>query len=216
MENAGTKQFRRMVFKEFYPAPVPRYPPAQQPQNQLSASFWKSLWDRKIPHNARNIWWRLLIGKLPSCARLHNIMPTIVAPLCRICEAETETDQHLLFGCPKKLEVWQTALRKYISDQDWTIVLIENFFYPRPPYFEPQHGVPLFLLLGTILATIWKYHHLSVRENEIFDVIRVSAAIDIAVKQVIAQLEQKKKQEDRGRPQIPATDQEQPDANFPT
>ncbi|KAF9142480.1 hypothetical protein BGX20_007265, partial [Mortierella sp. AD010] len=214
--NAKTRQFRRVIFKAIYPNPVPRLPPAHQPQVPISSSFWTSFWKAIIPHNSRNIWWRLLIGKLPSGARLHAIIPTIVEPLCRICQSDTDSDHHLLFSCPKKLEVWQYALKKYINDQEWTAILIESFFYSKPPVFEPLHGIPLFLLLGTILATIWKYHHAFIREGEAFDVNKVSAAVDIAVNLVIAQLEERKKQEERQNPPVPAPNPDLPDSNFPT
>ncbi|KAF8977611.1 hypothetical protein BGZ46_007255 [Entomortierella lignicola] len=208
--NAKTKHFRRVVFKASYPDPEPRFPPVHQPQQPLTANFWISFLDRMIPRNARNIWRRLLIGKLPSGARLHSIIPTIVAPMCRICQNDIESDQHLLFSCPKKLEVWQYALKKYISDQDWSAVLIESFFYPRPPTFEPLYEVPLFLLLGTILATIWKYHHAFIREDDAFNSSKVSAAVDIAVRQVIAQLAEKKKQEEGRNPPAPAPNPDPP------
>ncbi|OAQ35839.1 hypothetical protein K457DRAFT_65631, partial [Linnemannia elongata AG-77] len=53
--------------------------------------FWKN----KIPNNARNVWWRLLINKLPSGLHLRSITPDMVEPLCRICGTSLETSQHL-------------------------------------------------------------------------------------------------------------------------
>jgi len=77
--------------------------PPQDPP--IPGSFWKDFWKQKMPHNARNVWWRLLIKKLPSGVRLHRMIPVIVGPLCRICQEGDETDQHLLFSCPRKLEI---------------------------------------------------------------------------------------------------------------
>jgi len=153
--------------------------PSQDPP--IPGSFWKDFRKQKMPHNARNVWWRLLIKKLPSGVLLQRMIPAIVGPLCRICQEGQETDQHLLFSCPRKLEIWQNALTKHIRAQEWTAALIESLCYPNPPAVVALNNMPLFLLLGTIMATIWRYHHSSIREDTPFDTRQVSAAVELAV-----------------------------------
>ncbi|KAF9367497.1 hypothetical protein BGX21_007333, partial [Mortierella sp. AD011] len=52
--------------------------------------------------------------------------------------------------------------------------------------------------------------------GETIDVNKVSAAVDIAVNMVIAQLAEKKKQEERQNPLVLAPNPDLPDPNFPT
>jgi len=191
--------------------------PAQavQPQDPIPGSFRKAFWKQKMPHNARNVWWRLLIKKLPSGVRLHRIIPTFVGPLCRICQEGDETDQHLLFSCPRKLEIWQNALTKHIRTQDWTAALIESLCFPNAPVVEALNNMPLFLLLGSIMATIWRYHHSSIREDTPFDTRQVSAAVEQAISLAQAQLEEKRKMARANLPRRLHTDPP-PDDNFPT
>ncbi|KAF9179149.1 hypothetical protein BGZ51_007195, partial [Haplosporangium sp. Z 767] len=124
---ASIRIFRRAAFNKVYQTPTtrPHRPPMALTQPPFTSSFWKGFWKEPIPHNARNVWRRLLINKLPSGTRLHAIIPEMIEPLCRKCSNGLETDRHLLFSCFKKLEVWQGALRKYIEDRAWTAAYIE-------------------------------------------------------------------------------------------
>lgn len=214
---ASTKVFRRAAFNKIYqpPTPPPHHPPMAPVPAQLTTSFWTGFWREEMPHNARNVWWRLLINKLPSGVRLHAIIPAVVEPLCRICSNGHETDRHLLFSCPKKLEVWQGALTKYVKEHTWTADQVESLFFPRPEKLTPLNNVPTILLLGSVLATIWRFHFAFIREDQIFDTTRVSAAVDIALNQILAQLEEIRKQEARRQPPTPAADPDA-DTNFPT
>jgi hypothetical protein len=115
----------------------------------------------------------------------------------------------------RKLEIWKVALLKYVENRTWTGELTISLFYPNPPILAILCGIPQAILLGTILATIWKYHHSSIQDNEPFDRHKVSAAIDIAVNLVVAQLEEKRKQEEH-RLQLPAQASVPTDANLPT
>ncbi|KAI8363239.1 hypothetical protein B0O80DRAFT_379086, partial [Mortierella sp. GBAus27b] len=178
-------------------------------------AFWKRFWQMNIPHNARNVWWRLLIKKLPSSARLHAIIPTI-APQCRICKEGIETDHHMLFSCPRKLEVWRGALAKHFQAQEWTADSIKSLFYPQPPAFKTIKEIPKFTLLSSILATIWRYHHQSIREDEPFNSRQVLAAVDLEIGSLAAQYEEWARREARLNPPAPPVDNHLDNNNFPT
>ncbi|KAG9070404.1 hypothetical protein KI688_009741 [Linnemannia hyalina] len=79
------------------------------PPPPLTATFWTSFWRNKIPHNAHNVWRRLLINELPSGLHLHSIIPDMVELLCLVCGTGLEASQRLLFSCPKKLERYHYA-----------------------------------------------------------------------------------------------------------
>ncbi|KAF9898367.1 hypothetical protein EC991_011452 [Linnemannia zychae] len=129
------------------------------PPPPLTPAFWATFWKDPIPHNARSVWWRLLINKLPTGVYFHLIIPGKVGVLCRVCLTQAETNKHLLFSCPKKLEVWQV---------------------------KPDNDVPLFLLIGVILATIWRYRFAFDIEGQVFDPRILLAAIDMALTQARA------------------------------
>ncbi|KAG9064187.1 hypothetical protein KI688_003375 [Linnemannia hyalina] len=117
----------------------------------------------------------------------------MVEPLCRVCGTDLETSQHLLFSCPKKLEP----------------------LFPDPDPVKPLHDIPIFILIDTILASVWRYHHAIVREDQAFEPRMVLAAVDLAITQVRAQLAEKKRQSEEREPPPPV---ELPlvDNSFPT
>jgi len=216
-ELASTRAFRQAMFSKVYrpPTSAPHHPPMVAPPPPLTASFWSSFWKNKIPHNARNVWWRLLINKLPSGLHLHSIIPDMVEPLCRVCGLNLETSQHLLFSCPKKLEVWQGALSRYVEERTWTADFICSLFFPDPDPIKPLHDIPIFILIGTILASVWRYHHAFVREDQAFEPRVALAAVDLAITQVRAQLAEKKRQSEEREPP-PSVEIPPVDNNFPT
>ncbi|KAF9123427.1 hypothetical protein BGW39_008979 [Mortierella sp. 14UC] len=157
---ASTRTFRQAMFAKVHspPTPPPHPPPMVAPSPPLTPAFWNAFWKNAIPHNARNAWWHLLIKKLPSGSVLHSLFPKTRPLVCRICQVHVETDVHLLFSCPKKLQVWQDALSRYVEDRTWSADYICSLFFPDPDPVQPRDDVPIFLLIGAILATIWRYH----------------------------------------------------------
>ncbi|KAF9110650.1 hypothetical protein BGX30_007903 [Mortierella sp. GBA39] len=124
----------------------------------------------------------------------------MVEPLCRVCGVDLETSHHLLFSCPKKLEVWQSALSRYVEERAWIADYICSLFFPSPDPVTPLHDIPIFVLIGTILASVWRYHHAFVREDQAFEPRIVLAAVDLAITQVRAQLAEKKRQSEERKP----------------
>jgi hypothetical protein len=75
----------------------------------------------------------------------------------------------------------------------WTADYIPSLFFPSPDDIVPRDNVPLFLLLGAILATVWRYHLAFVLENQAFEPRIVLAAVDVAIAQARAQLAEKQR-----------------------
>jgi hypothetical protein len=67
------------------------------------------------------------------------------------------------------MAIWQPALSKYLTIQNWTPVLVENLFYPKPPVHQPLVDLSAVLLLSAIMAMIWKHHWKTVIDAEPFD-----------------------------------------------
>ncbi|KAG0026894.1 hypothetical protein BGZ83_005363, partial [Gryganskiella cystojenkinii] len=108
-------------------------------------------------------------------------MPAEYAASCLICGAEEETDRHMLFTCPKKLQVWRSSLAKHVGDMDFSWEFIELLLYGEHEQILPTSNITAIALLATILAQIWKYHFNQILEDEPFDPAQVSSAIDIQV-----------------------------------
>ncbi|KAG9068237.1 hypothetical protein KI688_011832 [Linnemannia hyalina] len=163
-ELASTRAFRQMISSKSYrpPTPAPYHSPMITPPPPLTATFWTSLWSsfwkNKILHNARNVWWRLLINKLPSGLHLHSIIPDMVESLCRVCGID----------------------------------------------LKKCHEIPIFIVINTIMAPVWRYHHAFVREDQAFEPRMVLAAVDLAIDQVRAQLAEKKRQSEEREPPPPS------------
>ncbi|KAK3827148.1 MAG: hypothetical protein JOS17DRAFT_818096 [Linnemannia elongata] len=214
---ASTRTFRRYIFAKVYspPAPPPHHPPMINPTPPLTPAFWNSFWKNAIPHNARNAWWRLLINKLPSGFALHSFFPDEYSRVCRICQTHVDTSRHLLFSCPKKLEVWQGSLSRYVEERGWSADYDCSLFFPDPDPIKPHDDIPVFLLLGAILATIWRYHFAFVIEGQAFEPRIVLASVDLAISQARAQLAEKKRQGEKHQTPLPV--EEPPtDTNHPT
>ncbi|KAG9067604.1 hypothetical protein KI688_012389 [Linnemannia hyalina] len=73
-------------------------------------------------------------------------------------------------------------------------------FFPNSDPLEPRNDVPLFLLIGVILATIWRYYFVFVMEDQAFDPRIVLPAVDLAITQAHAQLAEKKRQSEERQP----------------
>ena len=102
-----------------------------------------------------------------------------------------------------------------MEERAWTADYICSLFFPDPDPVAPLHDIPAFILIGTILAAIWRYHHAFVREDQVFEPRIVLASVDLAITQVRAQLAEKKRQNEKREPPPPV---ELPpvDNNFPT
>jgi hypothetical protein len=183
-------------------------PQARQPINAaikptLTKAFWSSFWKSDMLHKTRNVWWRLLIGRLPTGRRLNPIFDTIPTQ-CRVCDlAAEEDDQHFLFSCPKKMAIWQPALSKYLAVQNWTPVLVESLFYPKPPVHQPLVDLSAVLLLSAIMAMIWKHHWKTVIDAEPFDTDKILSAVDSEINYLLAQAGEKKRLQAKKRPPSP-------------
>jgi hypothetical protein len=204
LESASTRTFRQAMFSKFYQLPTPplQHPPVVAPHPPLTPAFWNTFWKYTIPHNARNVWWRLLINKLPSGLFLNSILPDMVdSPLCRVCQVHLETSRHRPFSCSKKLEVWQGVRYRDMwrreSGRRSTSAASSS---PVQTTSCPATVSLFFFLIGVILATVWKYHFAFVLENQTFEPRIVLVAMDLAITQARAQLAEKQRQREKQQP----------------
>ena len=194
---ATTRQLRSYILARETPLNVaapPRFP----------KKFWSSFWKTEMLHKARNVWWRLLVGKLPTGVRLNPIFPDI-STQCRLCLLQPEDDTHFLFACPKKLAIWKPALSKFLSAQDWTPAMVERLLYPNPPVYQPIINLSAVLVLSAILSMIWRFHWKAIIDEEDFESDIVLRAIDREINYLLAQMAEKKRLQDKKLPPTPPT-----------
>jgi hypothetical protein len=110
---------------------------------------WKRFWKLKIPHGARNFWWRLLLCKLPTRLNLRHINDE--PPLCQLCRNDIEDDYHMVFDCPRKKSLWLVARNiahiKVPMEDIWDIL-----------NFRTTTDDTTMLRIGEILMVIWQLH----------------------------------------------------------
>ncbi|KAG1626189.1 hypothetical protein G6F44_012496 [Rhizopus delemar] len=82
----------------------------------ISHNNWKAFIRSPMHHIPRNVWYRPLHEKLSTRANLHRIIPAKVdGDYCQLCKLP-ETEQHMLFTCIQKQDLWNAAFKKYLSN----------------------------------------------------------------------------------------------------
>lgn len=188
---ASTRQLRKYILaKEHRAEDIAAAPPT------YTKKFWSLFWKADMIHKARNVWWRLLTGTLPTGVRLKNKYPTSdISKQCRICSLHDEDDHHFLFSCPMKLLIWQSALSKFLRDQVWTALQVESLFLPPTPAIEPLVEISMAALLSSILAAIWRNHWSFIFDEKPFEADKGINSINSDVCYLLAQLEEKRRLE---------------------
>ncbi|ORE12982.1 hypothetical protein BCV71DRAFT_144992, partial [Rhizopus microsporus] len=65
---------------------------------------------------SRNIWFRLLYSKIPSCSTLHQPLPTVFySDKCILCLSSVEDIPHFVFNCPNKQFIWTTIWEQHFD-----------------------------------------------------------------------------------------------------
>ena len=94
------------------------------------------------------------------------------------------------------MAVWQPALFKFLTPQDWTPALIESLLYPN----QPLVNLSAVLILSAIMTMIWKHRWKSIVDEKAFDTNIILCAIDCEVNYLLAQVLEKKRLQDRKHP----------------
>lgn len=81
------------------------------PRITLPSILWSAFWRFPLTHAGRNVWFRVLHHKIPSCLLLNQLIPAYFgSPLCDICSTEDDPLNHFLILCPLKTSVWLWSL----------------------------------------------------------------------------------------------------------
>lgn len=157
---AGSCRFRTL-YKHLLPRPMgPALP-------------WSLVWKMNIPHRLQLFFWRLLIDRLPTRARLAK-WNSAIDPLCPICRRENETVDHIFASfldlLPNSLQkpststsiafwFWNLALE---SDRRVGISLCWYLWKNRNHYIFQYNPVkPLYVLTKTVNSLLeWNLSHL--------------------------------------------------------
>jgi hypothetical protein len=175
----------------FKSLPLSSSPSLSQP-NIISMSKWQQFWQLRIPINARNTWYRILHRKITTKQRLHQFQPDIFTPYCQLCRPRrysrhghslTETNQHFLFSCPKKILVWTTSIVHYVDPSfahfsflHYTDILKLNSPISRSNNV-PFPQLSIYQVFACILQAIWVAHYRAIFDNTPFVPLTVIAQI---------------------------------------
>jgi hypothetical protein len=121
---------------------------------QMISRFWKC----PMLLQARSLWYRTLIGKLPTKSVLFS-MGIGDSPYCRLCSGvlETENQFHVQIGCPTRWHIWTHALAIYYPDLDFDEDDIHSTLRlssaPPPSILNVNR---YFTIISTIHWIIWR------------------------------------------------------------
>src|SRR5690606_15426869 len=150
--------------------------------NNPSKKFWKFFWSTPIPHETRDVWWRLKHNITPTKKRLHYLIPKMhIDNICSICQEGVEDDYHFFFNCSKKKEIWQRIMTDFVDDNLWQPISIEKIFHTinKQP---TKNNFPIIITATTTLKTIWSNHWKFIFQKEPFNTTKI---INIIIKKLL-------------------------------
>lgn len=155
MHKAPPSSLRRYWFSQGSPIYPVKHPPLSQiPGALMSKTDWTNFWQLNIPHKAIEIWWRILIHKLPTNCRLHQMIPTkFQTPRCFFCP-DFEDDQHFILHCKKKKEFWKAFLHSKNIPQE----RFKNIWPSITFNCTNKVNDNTLVLIGHILLILWQQH----------------------------------------------------------
>ncbi|KAG1135753.1 hypothetical protein G6F38_012556 [Rhizopus arrhizus] len=117
---------------------------------------WKNFWSYSLSHHGRNVWYRLLHGKIPCRELMHKIVPLPVPDgACILC-GQSDSVDHFLFRRPHKLPFWSSIWNRYFHRSFDTYRLTQALFYLNLPACKLLWMPAPSVILGAALVTLWK------------------------------------------------------------
>jgi hypothetical protein len=129
----------------------------------ISHNNWKAFISSPMHHIPRNVWYRLLHKKLSTRANLHRIIPAKVDDdYCQLYKLP-ETEQHMLFTCIQKQDLWNAAFKKYLSNpkdpncssifEDLSTLRLSKYYI-----LHYHDKFTIYDFFATVIRFIWKAH----------------------------------------------------------
>ncbi|EIE91397.1 hypothetical protein RO3G_16108 [Rhizopus delemar RA 99-880] len=129
----------------------------------ISPNNWKAFISSPMHHIPRNVWYRLRHKKLSTRANLHRIIPAKVDDdyfqLCKL----PKTEQHMLFTCIQKQDLWNAAFKKYLSNpkdpncssifEDLSTLRLSKYYI-----LHYHDKFTIYDFFATVIRFIWKAH----------------------------------------------------------
>ena len=138
--------------------------PSSNPPSSITGRQWASFWTFPLTHTGRNVWFRVLHGKIPTRAILHSWMPdSFPFSACLLCNLPLENLDHFVFSCPIKLAVWQSVWNLFFEG---TVDLSQNALPVKQAVFA-LHFPPLqsstttryaSVVIGSTIHSLWRAH----------------------------------------------------------
>lgn len=181
-----SKASTRLLRAHFTPQRKPPDPTSRFQPEEGSKSQWGAFWKLKIPHQARNFWWRYKQDRLP-CGTVRQAIWN--QPSC--CEAEgchtlIADKNHFVFHCAHKYNAWQEILSRYTTKDDWPDQDLYALLTFKPPQVSiaPGYDITIDQLTACCLVGIHTANITLYRE----DITMPSGAIVKIIENLIARL----------------------------
>ena len=151
--------------------------------SRLTTKQWNQFWSYLLSHTSRNVWYRILLGKLPCRATLHGILPAITDPICALCSQATDSTEHFLYECERKLPVWKDLWSQHFAVPFTTQALRTALFdLHLPPLTKASFCQDSYFVLAAGLQAVWRCHWLFISDNVSF---LFASAIKLSTKDLL-------------------------------
>ncbi|CAO3647635.1 unnamed protein product [Cunninghamella echinulata] len=102
-----------------------KIPYNHHPSIRIHEKHWKKFWSSDIKSKTKEIWWRIIMDRIPYRKRLHSWnMIRYNTNVCQICNQQQEDQYHFMVSCPNKLSFWLQAstMTDINITADWTTI----------------------------------------------------------------------------------------------
>ncbi|XP_024634347.2 uncharacterized protein [Medicago truncatula] len=118
--------------------------------------YWSGIWKLKVPPKVKNLIWRICRDCFPTRVKLRSRGVTCPSE-CVICEDPHEDSYHILFHCPRSIDIWQTT-------NLWHLISPALHQFDNAPdiIFNLLHNLSAAQIenIVTIMWSIWKARNL--------------------------------------------------------
>ncbi|ORZ04285.1 hypothetical protein BCR42DRAFT_338795 [Absidia repens] len=132
-------------------------PPFSTKSSPLSPAGTDIFWKAPMTPEARTIWYKILVGKVPLRHFLRQIGRS-TSSLCHLCTTSFKDTLHFQVGCPTKNDVWTSVLGYFFPHLHFSIdclyTIMTTLTWPST-IWNPSH---LLVVIGTTLRCIWIGH----------------------------------------------------------
>uniref|UniRef100_A0A803P5V7 Reverse transcriptase domain-containing protein n=1 Tax=Cannabis sativa TaxID=3483 RepID=A0A803P5V7_CANSA len=127
-------------------------------ETTTSSPTWKTIWNSKVHHRLKFLWWQLARDSFPTRGKLSTFM-NLPSNLCPLCDQQIETTMHLFWKCNLAKAIWfntrwgiRTECVMVDNWNDWELWFLMDGNRPHDVSFDEFMTTTLYPEIGEALA----------------------------------------------------------------